>query len=100
MRVRTPSGTEKGGRRPGERTLNDLAQLTKAMIKPMEVPKSEPPPAPVEGAAGDRDAEEVLAYFSRPPRMRQEARVLRPRRSQTRIGLPLLKLRWRPRTPL
>ena len=66
MRERMPSGTEKGGRRPGERTLNDLAQLTKAMIKPVEEPKPEPPPAPVEGAAGDRDAEEVLAYFSRP----------------------------------
>ena len=79
MRERMPSGTEKGGRRPGERTLNDLAQLTKAMIKPMEEPKPERPPAPLEGVAGDRDAEEVLAYFSRPTRMRQEVRVSRPR---------------------
>ena len=68
MRERIPSATEKGGLRPGDRTLNDLSQLTKSMIKPKEDPKPKAPPAPMAEGAVDRDAEEVLAYFSRPAR--------------------------------
>ena len=53
-----------------ERRLNDLSQLTKAMIKPSEsqpkpIPKAEPKEETGQSRE-DADAEAVLAYFSRP----------------------------------
>ena len=48
------------------RTLTDLSQLTKSMVKkPVEEPKPAPKPKAEEPTA-DREAAEVLAYFARP----------------------------------
>ena len=48
------------------RTLTDLSQLTKSMVKkPVEVPKPAPKPKAEEPTV-DREAVEVLAYFARP----------------------------------
>ena len=48
------------------RTLTDLSQLTKSMVKkPVEEPKPAPTPKAEEPTA-DREAAEVLAYFARP----------------------------------
>ena len=48
------------------RTLTDLSQLTKSMVKkPVEEPKPAPTPKAEEPTA-DRETAEVLAYFARP----------------------------------
>ena len=52
------------------KTLTDLSQLTKAILKESPPPRVEPAPAaqPVPTVSDeDREAEEVLAYFSRTP---------------------------------
>lgn len=52
------------------KTLTDLSQLTKAILKESHPSRVEPAPAaqPVPTVADeDREAEEVLAYFSRTP---------------------------------
>ena len=64
------------------KTLTDLSQLTKAILK--ESPPSRVEPAPAAQPAStvsdeDREAEEVLAYFSRTPQNAPRSLRVAPR---------------------